>query len=77
MGSKSNEERLKKIEERVGLIKEPLNILSIRFVSAGRSCKACPEYEGFLSGLEKDASGVMIFIPICEGCQKKSKEVEQ
>lgn len=59
-------------------IKEPLNILSVSFIdSEGRRCKACTQYNTFLSGLAKDASGVVVFIPACQFCQETSKEVEQ
>lgn len=70
-------ERVEDLEALTG-IKEPLNILSVRFLdSEGRRCKACYQYEAFRTGLTSDASGIKVFIPACEGCQKTSKEVGQ
>lgn len=76
--------RAKKITERVEAlealtgIKEPLNILFVSFInSSGRGCNTCQQHKDFLSALASDASGIKVFIPACEGCQKTSKEVEQ
>lgn len=66
-------ERIEDLEVKIG-IKEPLNILAVSFIdSDGRRCKACQQYKTFLSGLGKDASGIRVFIPVCEGCQELSK----
>lgn len=70
-------ERIDDLENITG-IKETLDILFVSFLdSEGRRCKACYQYEAFRTGLTSDASGIKVFIPACEGCQKPSKEVEQ
>lgn len=69
-------ERVEDLEALTG-VKEPLNILFVSFIdSEGRRCKACPEYEDFLSGLASDDTGIKVFIPICEGCQRTAKVVQ-
>lgn len=65
--------RIEDLETKVG-IKDPLQILSVSFIdSDGRRCNACQQHKAFLSGLEKDASGIKVFVPVCEGCQELSK----